>query len=404
MKKILIVISIIMVFFILSCTYFEMMKKLKSGIPVYGKDISVIPIDLRGHKIYVKVKINDGQKEYNFILDTGALTMLDEQTAKELDLEKGAKIPVGEDAHLVNTKMLLGLGDMKVKDFIIPMIDLPEASGSDPNIDGFIGSDFLRFFRLTIDYKQERIILSRNNDSLDFPEGAYKIRIKKHTPLQFPLAKCKIDGNIEADGMIDTGSPFAIVFPLTLIEKQNFSNESHLIKSTGIMAKWPFTSSDDNYLARIKSFKMGTLEIKNLPVIYAELPGNISYPLLGKEFLSQFLITINYPDDEMILVPNEETEFKTNLFSTGLELIKDKNDKTVVRGFWNGSPSDKGGIQLNDEVLEINSEIAKDLSLREINYILNNDKIENIKLLIKNSEGEGIVILRKELLFPEIDD
>ena len=403
-KILLIVISTILLFLILSCTYFEVMKKLKSGTPVFGKEISVIPIKLKGHRIYVKVKINDNQKEYNFILDTGALTMIDKQIAKELDLEKGAKIPGGKGAHLVKTKMIFILGDMKVKDFIVPMFDLPEASGSDPQIDGFIGSDFLRFFRVTIDYKQKRIVLAHKTDSLNIANDAYKIEIKKPLPIRFPLTEFIIDNKIETEGMIDTGSPFALVFPLSLIEKQDFSNGRPLIKANGIMAKWPFTSSNDNYLARIKSFKMGKLEIKNIPVIYAELPKNVSYPLLGKKFLSQFLITIDYPENEMIFVPYEDTEFKNNLFSTGLRLVKEKNDKIIVQGFWEGSPVDKSDIKLNDEILEINSKITKDLSLREINNILNDDTIKDIELLIKNSEGEKIVFLKKELLFPEIND
>ena len=135
---------------ILACTYFEMMQKVKSGTPVFGKESSAIPIDLRGHSVYVKVKINDNPKEYNFILDTGALTTLDTQTATELDLEKGAKIPGAEGAHLIKSKILVSLGDMQVKDFMVPMFDLPEASDTDPHIDGFIGSDFLRFFRLLV--------------------------------------------------------------------------------------------------------------------------------------------------------------------------------------------------------------------------------------------------------------
>lgn len=400
--KILIILTILL-FLILSCSYLEMMKKLKSGAPVFGKDTSIIPVDLRGHNIYVKVKINEDQKEYNFILDTGALTIINDQTAKELNLEKGSKIPGGEDAYLLKKKIIISLGDMKVKDFIVPVFDLPDASGSDPKIDGFIGSDFLRFFRLTIDYKQKRIILAHSTDSLEVTKDGYKMKIKKPLPVRFPLIECMIDENIEAEGMIDTGSPFAVVFPLSLIEKQDFSKGKLLIKAKGIMAKWPFTSSNENYLARVKSLKMGTLEIKNIPVIYAELPEKISYPLLGKNFLSQFLITIDYPQNEIILVPSEGTEFKTNLFSTGLGLAKEQ-DKIIVRGFWEGSPADKSDIELNDEILEVNSKSTTELSIREINNIFADDTIKDIELLIKRNDSEKIVYLTKEMLFSEIID
>lgn len=385
---------------ILSCTYFEMMQKVKSGTPVFGKESSAIPIDLRGHSVYVKVKINDNPKEYNFILDTGALTTLDTQTATELDLEKGTKIPGGEGAHLIKSKILLSLGDMQVKDFMVPMFDLPEASDADPPIDGFIGSDFLRFFRLTVDYQQKRILLARSTDSSMMTKDGYHIKIKEPLPMRFPLAECLIDGKVEAEAMIDIGSPFAVVLPLAMIEEQDFPPARPLIKAKGIMAKWPFTSSNENYLGRMASFEMGDLKIENIPAIYAELPRKSKHILLGKAFLAQFLFTIDYPGNELILMPSKNIEFKTNVFSTGLGLAKE-NDKIIVQGLWEGSPADKSDIQLNDQLLEINSQSIRTLSFRQVKTILNDDAIRDVELLIKGRAGETRVVLTKEMLFPE---
>ena len=379
-----------------------MMKKFNSGTPVFGKDSSVIPVDLRGHKIYVKVKINDSQKDYNFILDTGALTAIDEKVAAELNLKKGVELPSpggSKKIYLAEDKLILSLGDKKVKEFIAIIFDLPEA---DPHIDGFIGSDFLRFFRLTIDYRQKKIVLSESKYPLDLTT-AYKVKISKPFPFRFPQVGCVIDDTIRTKGILDTGSPFAIVCPLSLIEKQDFSGERTLIKSKGTIAKWPFTTTEYNYLARLKSFRMGTFEIKNVPVIYAELPRNFPGLLLGKDFLSHFLTTIDYPKDESTLLLYNNEKFKTNLFSTGLELKKDKDGKIIIEGFWEGSPAERSGIQVGDEVLKINSKIVNDTTdLREIKNILNDDSIEKIELLVKSGEDVKRLIIRKEMLLPEI--
>ncbi len=385
----------------------QMMKKFNSGTPVFEKDRSVIPIDLKGHPIYVKARINDSQKEYKFILDTGAPTIIDERLAKELNLEKGAELPMGQEgkkAYLARKEVVIGLGDIKVKDFIVVVTDLPEILHPCPNIDGFIGSDFLRFFQVTIDYRQKRIVLSRSDYPLDSVAGAYEADIQLLFPFRFPLVKYKIDEDIEAQAMLDTGSPFSLVFPLSLIGRQKFSEHNKPIKSKGLIAKWPFTSADYNYLARVKSIKIGALEIEDIPVLYAELPGNISYSLLGNDFLSHFLVTINYPKNKLFMLPYGDLEFKNNLFSTGLGLVKDKSERTVVQGFWEGSSADRSGIQLNDEILEINSRSTKALTLREINEILDNDRIETIELLIRGPQGEKKLALRKEMLFPEIKD
>jgi hypothetical protein len=87
----------ILLILVLGFTQLQMMIKFNSGTPVFERDSIVIPIDLKGHKIYVKAKINDSQKDYNFIFDTGALTAIDERLAKELNLEKGEELPTGQE-------------------------------------------------------------------------------------------------------------------------------------------------------------------------------------------------------------------------------------------------------------------------------------------------------------------
>jgi C-terminal processing protease CtpA/Prc len=84
--------------------------------------------------------------------------------------------------------------------------------------------------------------------------------------------------------------------------------------------------------------------------------------------------------------------------------MKNESGRTVVQGFWEESPADRSGIQLNDEVLEINARGTKDLALREINEILDNDMIKTIELLIRGPQGEKKLALTKEMLFPEINN
>jgi S1-C subfamily serine protease len=200
--------------------------------------------------------------------------------------------------------------------------------------------------------------------------------------------------------MIDTGSPFGFVLPISFVDRIRDSSKT---KSRGAMAEWPFTSTEYNYLVRIEHFTLGTLELQNIPVLLAELPANLSSPLIGKEFLSQFLVTLDYPANELILLPYNDEQFRNNLFSTGLALMKNEKKRTVVRGLWEGSPADKAGIQVGNEVLEINSKSTKDLSLREIDEILEDDAVETIELMVRFGETESGIILKKEMLFPVID-
>lgn len=200
--------------------------------------------------------------------------------------------------------------------------------------------------------------------------------------------------------LLDTGSPFVIVAPLSLMEKQDFTEERTLLESEGILFKWPFSPIERNYLARLENFQMGELQIAKLPVIYA----NSDDILLGRSFLSQFVVTIDYPSDELILLPYSDIHFSRNLFSAGFRLKSDKQDRTVVRGLWKGSPADINGLRPGDEVLSINSIDVGDLTDLEISRLLKDETVPVIELVIKEGDAERRVSLEKEMLFPEVDE
>lgn len=106
----------------------------------------------------------------------------------------------------------------------------------------------------------------------------------------------------------------------------------------------------------------------------------------------------------MILLPNETVCLKTNLISTGLKFSKDDQNKTVVKGIWEGSPADKKGIQIGDEILKINSRNLDDLPYLEIKELINNEDEKEVELLVKNDSGERKVVLKKEMILPKIEE
>ena len=381
------------------CAQIEMMKKLNSGEAVIQDEIDItVPFDLRGHAIIVEARINEHSKEYNFILDTGAITFITQETANELNLEQGIEVPTWNDtikAHLVETETI-SLGNAKVKNLTAIMFDFVKYTGFQ-KVDGFIGSDFLRFFKVTIDYNNRVLTLSLDTESIESVDEGYLLKIKKPLPLRAPMVECRISEALTADAMIDLGSPHCIVLPLSFIDELS-GEDILLIKSIGIVAKWPQSTTDESYLSRIESLKFGDFEIENIPVIIAD----VNDILLGEDFLSQFIITINYPVKQLLLLPLDNMQFKHNIFSTGLALEKDDDNRTVVKGFWEGSPADNNHIQVGDEIIEINSINVSELALFEISSILKDDAVPEIELLINTETGEKKVIFKKETLLPEL--
>ena len=386
MRKILLLYLIIPTFLFALPQQMEFMQKLNSGNPHFEKEFVKIPFHLNGHKIFLKTKINDS-KELNFILDTGAITIIDEKIAHELSLENGIALPSPDtlrNTFISKNKVRIILGELYVDEFIPLITDLPNATSSEPSLDGFIGSDFLRFFSLTINYQKQELILTTKKIVPSKP--FYKIAMQRYFPLGFPMIEGTINDTHKTQMIIDTGSPFSIVCPLSMIENSNIFANQTVLKSNGTFMKWPSTTAEYNYLSYANVLEFEDFRLNNIPIFFAEIhPPLSSSALIGKDFLHNFITTIDYINNEIALEPlqNENVE---NLFSLGLG-VKMEEDKLIVRGVWQNSPAEKHGIKVNDEIIKINEFQTSELSLEEVNKILKNDKIIEIVLQIKNDKG-----------------
>jgi S1-C subfamily serine protease len=122
--------------------------------------------------------------------------------------------------------------------------------------------------------------------------------------------------------------------------------------------------------------------------------------MIGKEFLSRFVVTLNYPAGEMLLVPSDGDKPRDNVFTTGIGVVRDASGKAIVSGVWSGSPADRLGIMARDEIAAINGKPASDYTLHALREILKQDDgIEAVDFVIRNSQGEKRLTIRKEYLF-----
>jgi predicted aspartyl protease len=354
--------------------------------------VGIIPFDLKEHIIIVKAKINNSEEKYNFIVDTGGRTFLDKETAQKLQLkQKGYQAKI-------DTLTLAGFNIENI--FCFTTFDLKSfEKGIGIKLYGMIGSDLMERFKVILDYTKRTIIFSRDTAFIsDFDKGIL-LKFRNH-PVNFsPLVKFTLNQNMVVEGMIDTGHPYAIVLPLDYIEKLKVPGDTDWIKSKGFIVKWPAVSSEENYLSRIKSFEIDKLRINNMVCLFAELPELLSIPLLGKEFLSQFQIIINYPRDEILLVPNDNVSFKDNHFSGGLNPSKNETNEIIVRGIWTDSPADKAGICVGDTIIKFNSKDATGANLSDLRHLLQDNNVNSIDLEIRKGKGQRKIKLEKEMLF-----
>lgn len=355
-------------------------------IPIKG----IVPFELKEHCIIVKGKVNGSLRQYDFLLDTGALTFIDKEVAGELDLKTRGNM----------AKMdTLEMGDVSIPNiFAFTTFNSEAFKKHGITFHGIIGSNLLERFKVTLDYQNQRMIISPDNETTRGTTHGYRCKFTNHPVNYAPLVNCTINGNVSVKAMVDTGQPYSIVFPLEYLDKLNARNNQHLVKSKGIMVKWPNTKTIDSYIWRLDQFEMENLKINNLMCCFAELPRFLSVPLLGRDYLAQFLITIDYPNDEILFVPYGEPQFVDNLFSFGINLGRGENNTIVVEGLWTGGPADRAGIKVGDEIVECSSmPVSSDdiFRLRQLSY---NRELKDVKLVVKDKEGRHEVSLHKEML------
>ncbi len=117
--------------------------------------------------ILVPVKIN-GHGPYKFVLDTGAtFTCIDQKLVSELKLPNwrgqfgvGVITPTEGNVKLV-TVNTLEVGNVKATDLKACSIDFRQMQTSGLNVDGLVGLNFLKSFRMIIDFKKKILRLEK---------------------------------------------------------------------------------------------------------------------------------------------------------------------------------------------------------------------------------------------------
>lgn len=350
----------------------------------------MIPFELKDHLIVIKGKINGSQKPYDLILDTGGLTFIDKKVVKELGLKTRGNMAKMEK---------LEMGEVSVPNiFVFTTFDTEKFKKYGITIHGIIGSDLLERFKVTLDYRTRKMAISPDEEVSGEGARGYRQKFTNHRINNAPMIDGTINGNVAVKVMVDTGQPYSIVFPYEYLDKLNVRNNPSLVQSEGIMIKWPGTESSDAYLGRIDRFEQGGLKVDNLMCLFAELPPLLSVPLLGRDYLDQFLITIDYPNDEILFLPHEEVQFVENVHSFGMNLCKDENNKIVVEGLWTGGPADRAGIEVGDEIIEYDSKALTGDDIFELRQILKKESTKEIVLVINKNEDQHEIRLKKGML------
>jgi predicted aspartyl protease len=257
--------------------------------------------------ILLPVQVND-RGPFEFILDTGASTsLLSSELAKELNVEivgskegRGAGGKVAVSLAKVDS---LAVGEMRLENVDVAIVDLVSIGRAvGAKIDGDIGYNFLKHFRVTVDYPDSAIRLEDPKSIEHLARGA-----KTEVPIRLANpAKPLILVDVHANGCgpfqfaIDTGTSTSSITPQLAKELSLTTSEIPPITGGGgqIVAS----------TAKLQSFQLGGAKIENMAVVVADfftmLNAAIGAKLdgiVGYNFLRNYKVVIDYPGETLAL-------------------------------------------------------------------------------------------------------
>ncbi len=257
--------------------------------------------------ILLPVHVND-RGPFDFILDTGAGTsLLSSELAKQLE----AKVIGSKEGQSAGGKVSVSLakvdsisvGETKLHDVDVGIVDLAQIGKTiGAKIDGDLGYNFLKYFRVTINYRDCEIRFDDPKRVESFGRSARtEVPIRLASPAK-PLILVDVHANGRGPFQfaIDTGTSTTAIAPE--LAKQLG------VESSPVGAGTTGGASVDFSAGMLQSFQLGGAKIDNMAVVVADFFEMLNTAIgakldgiVGYNFLRNYKVVIDYPGEMLTL-------------------------------------------------------------------------------------------------------
>lgn len=364
------------------------------------------PFDLHANLIVVKATLDDSDT-LRFILDTGvgSTIITDSKRALTLGVNYVRRVKIsgaGEgDALMANVSVghSIKIGDVVANKQNLVVLDedvlkLSEFLGVP--IHGIFGHDIFSNFVVTIDFENKMLTLTEPT----------KFKYKKSMGTQYPIVLTQSKPYTDAIAMvrnekvipmrlvIDTGAGHALLLnagvnePIHLPDRVMRANLGRGLNG-----------EINGNIGRVDKITMGSIEMKN---ILASFPDSLSFSMkftadvdkrqgsIGCELLRRFVVTLNYHDGYMILRPLKnrmKESFEHDMSGLDVRAKGDAFNQYIINKVIEGSPADEAGLQEGDELIFVNNQNVKEMTISEIYKVLSKKEGKEIEFFFRR-KGE----------------
>tara|TARA_A100000171_G_scaffold51563_1_gene66283 strand:- start:1174 stop:2418 length:1245 start_codon:yes stop_codon:yes gene_type:complete len=366
----------------------------------------------------VPIKINE-QGPFNFILDTGSESgmIFDKLIIGENNLVNARTIPIyASDGNKVTdlwvaNDIRINFAGVHGKDQSMLVlqsnfVDIENVLGVEAH--GILGSEIFNRFVVNIDYSERRINLSH-------PEDFKRPKKYKRIPITLENFRPYVNVNVKQKGekpitvklLIDTGASSALFLDAE-------SNEDIILPERTLdhTIGRGLAGVIKGKIGRVKKVKLGKYKFKKVLTSYPEGWGlskpnvetsreDVRYGTIGADILSKFHVIFNYHEGYMYLKPNSNfrERFQFNTVGMNVMAFGDRLNEYYINDIIPGSPAEKAGLEIGDEVIAMNNNPAFFYKLDEVVSVLKRTPGERLKLIIRrNGELMQINLKHKRLL------
>jgi predicted aspartyl protease len=249
----------------------------------------------------------EGKGPFDFILDSGAsVSLLSSELGRSLGVaitgtEEGMGA-AGTVALELGCVKSLSVGDAELHDVEVGLTEELARIGDvvQARIDGDLGYNFLKHFRVTVDYGQNLLYLSADSGGSD-KDGGVHYEIAPSKPLV--VLSVEVNGRGPYRFCLDTGTSMTAISPA-------LAAALAIPMKPGARPGAGAGGSISVSFGMLESFAVGPHRVGDIDVTSADFFSSIAKAcgtdidgIVGYNFLKRFRVTIDYPGTRLLLEP-----------------------------------------------------------------------------------------------------
>jgi len=403
--------------FIISLLLFSLLptSMVFSQIPGFFMDSKIrrmeIPFMDYSDIVIIQVSINESPP-LNFLLDTGvkANLLFSKVLGDELDLFYTRKLNLmGADGKSILSASIspnnsLNIGALKGISQTLLVLD--EEFVSLENIlgipvHGVIGYEFFKFNPVKVDYDNNLITFYNPNALKRRPFGYKKLRMEVINSKPYIRSMVhQSDGSIlNAKLLIDTGANHSLLLNPETSEDIVIPDEvlkSDLGTSLG--------GDLSGVVARVPLLRIGRLRFRKLT---ASFPDETEFSdiiletgrhgTIGSDVLSRTKIIFDYPKERIYYRRGEKyrAPFEFDMSGLTIRRLPTAEKRFYVHNLREGSPADKAGIKLGDEIVSVNGIPIEFWELTGVTELLRSKVGRRVKIEVLRVKEEVTLVISK---------